>query len=77
MSPPDCPTLNCQDCGRIVMELTHAEARRVAERPYDFIVYCSECRLERMVQVRAGGPEAATLRRGTSFRMTDRVTVVR
>lgn len=37
------PVLECQDCGAVVRKLTPAEAREVAARPYDFIVYCGRC----------------------------------
>lgn len=41
MNQPE--VLECQDCGRVVRELSPAEAKAVAERPYDFTVYCNEC----------------------------------
>ncbi|WP_159600239.1 hypothetical protein [Agromyces humi] len=37
------PTLDCQDCGRVLRKLTPAEAQRVAYRPYSFIVFCNDC----------------------------------
>jgi hypothetical protein len=37
------PTLECQDCGVVIRRLTQAEAQCVADRPYDFIVYCRPC----------------------------------
>lgn len=40
----DQPVLECQDCGDVVRELSDAEAQRVADSPYDFIVYCHSCR---------------------------------
>lgn len=40
--------LECQDCGRVLRRLTGSEAQRVAERPYDFVVYCEECRRARV-----------------------------
>jgi len=40
-------TLDCQDCGDVVRTLTAAEAQEVAERPYDFVVYCVRCRNDR------------------------------
>ncbi|WPH57796.1 hypothetical protein [Mycobacterium phage WXIN] len=36
--------LECQACGDIVRRLSAEEARIVAERPYDFIVYCYQCK---------------------------------
>lgn len=36
------PTLDCQTCGAVVRELTAAQVQQVADRPYDFIVYCAE-----------------------------------
>lgn len=39
------PVLECQTCGVVVRELSLAEAQKVAENPYAFIVYCSaQCR---------------------------------
>lgn len=40
----DVEVLECQDCGEVVRELTPAEAQQVADRPYNFIVRCHECR---------------------------------
>ena len=37
------PTLDCQDCGKVLLELTPAEAQVVAQRPYDFIRTCWLC----------------------------------
>lgn len=37
----DEPVLECQTCGEIMRRLSAAEAQRVADRPYDFIAYCS------------------------------------
>jgi hypothetical protein len=34
------PTLDCQACGNVVLVLTAAQAQRVAEKPYDYVVYC-------------------------------------
>lgn len=34
--------LECQTCGDVVQKLTLAQAQIVADRPYDFIVYCRE-----------------------------------
>jgi len=36
------PTLDCQACGNVIRILTAAEAQRVAERPYDFVIYCRD-----------------------------------
>lgn len=37
-------TLDCQDCGAPVMVLTPEQKRWVADRPYNFIVYCQYCK---------------------------------
>lgn len=37
------PTLDCQDCGTVLRKLTAAEARQVADNPYNFIVFCRSC----------------------------------
>jgi hypothetical protein len=44
-NPDDPPHLECQDCGEKLKELTQAEQKIVAERPYDFIGYCRECKI--------------------------------
>jgi hypothetical protein len=36
-------TLDCQQCGQILRELTPAEARKVADSPENFIIYCKSC----------------------------------
>lgn len=36
-------TLDCQDCGEVVRELTPAEAQQVALHPENFIVLCRQC----------------------------------
>lgn len=41
--PQSEPTLDCQDCGEVVMRLSVAEAQRVAEKPYDYVVWCFAC----------------------------------
>lgn len=38
------PTLDCQACGKVLHELTFAEAQEVARRPYDFVVFCYDCK---------------------------------
>jgi hypothetical protein len=38
------PTLDCQDCGAVVKKLTDAEAQKVADNPYNYVVYCVSCR---------------------------------
>ena len=38
------PVLECQDCGEVVKRLTRAEEAQVADRPYNFVVYCRRCR---------------------------------
>lgn len=42
MSASD-PTLDCQDCGIVIRRLSPAEAQRVADNPYNFILYCRPC----------------------------------
>ena len=37
-------TLDCQDCGRVLARLTPEQAPRVAEKPYDYMLRCVECR---------------------------------
>jgi len=37
------PTLDCQACGKVLRVLSLAEARKVADSPYDFIVHCASC----------------------------------
>lgn len=37
-------TLDCQQCGKILRELSCSEAQQVAANPYNFIVYCTLCR---------------------------------
>lgn len=43
---PKAPALECQACGDVVRLLTPAEARLVAENPYNYIVYCRAHRQE-------------------------------
>lgn len=38
--------LECQDCGDVVKVLEPVEAQQVAEKPYNFIVYCARCKRE-------------------------------
>jgi len=45
------PVLECQRCGDIVRELTIEEARQVAEKPHNFVVYCVRCRKELVREV--------------------------
>lgn len=40
------PVLECQMCGTVLRTLTPSEAREVASRPYDFVIYCGGCRQE-------------------------------
>lgn len=43
------PTLDCQDCGRVLLRLNPTQAAKVAERPYDYVRYCragTGCRIE-------------------------------
>jgi uncharacterized protein with PIN domain len=37
-------TLDCQDCGKVLRELSPAEAQKVADRPYDHVWYCVACK---------------------------------
>lgn len=46
MYPEPTPTLDCQDCGRVLRRLTPAEAQQVAANPYNFIGYCPQCARE-------------------------------
>lgn len=39
--------LECQDCGAVLRRLTPAEAQQMADRPDDFVAYCSDCRRAR------------------------------
>ena len=39
------PVLVCQDCGDVIRRLSDAEAQQVARNPYNFIVYCTPCKL--------------------------------
>jgi hypothetical protein len=36
-------TLDCQQCGEVVRELSNYEAQQVARAPYNFVVYCRWC----------------------------------
>jgi hypothetical protein len=45
MSPKK--TLDCQDCGADLYELTPDQIQEVARDPYRFIVYCGSCRRAR------------------------------
>ncbi|KJK12550.1 hypothetical protein UB45_07685 [Terrabacter sp. 28] len=38
------PVLECQMCGTVLRTLTPSEAREVADRPYDFVLFCAACR---------------------------------
>ncbi len=54
--------LECQDCGTLIRELSADEAARVADRPYDFVVYCRGCRPARIRKaVEAAGDETPQL----------------
>jgi hypothetical protein len=39
----DDPTIDCQDCGRILRHLSPAEAQKVAANPYNFVFWCDDC----------------------------------
>jgi len=40
----DQPTIDCQDCGVVLRELSPDEAQEVARNPYNFIFYCDTCK---------------------------------
>jgi uncharacterized protein with PIN domain len=44
MSAVSKPTLDCQQCGNVIRELTPDEAQQVSYNPYNFIVYCHTCK---------------------------------
>lgn len=46
------PTLDCQACGDVMRYLTPAEAQEVAQRPYDFVVFCPECAPDAIEEIR-------------------------
>lgn len=50
------PAIECQDCGQTLHELTPAEQQRVADRPYDFVLFCASCGRERERRARAEAP---------------------
>ncbi len=35
--------LECQDCGDQLRELSDAEAQKVANNPYNYVVFCCSC----------------------------------
>ncbi len=35
--------LECQQCGDVIRELSDAEAQKVADNPYNYIIYCKLC----------------------------------
>ncbi len=37
--------LECQTCGKELKELSLAEQQQVADKPYNYIVYCKDCRV--------------------------------
>jgi uncharacterized protein with PIN domain len=41
--------LECQDCGTPVKQLSVEEARLVADKPYNFVVYCKYCQKDRLL----------------------------
>jgi hypothetical protein len=49
------PALDCQDCGNEVMKLTDAQAQQVAANPYNFVVYCQSCKMDRMREAQRNG----------------------
>lgn len=44
-------TLDCQLCGNVVRTLSMQEVQQVADRPYDFIVYCPACKADALREV--------------------------
>lgn len=36
--------LECDQCGYPLRELSNSESRKVAINPYNFIVYCNQCK---------------------------------
>ena len=48
---PDEDTLDCQDCGSVVKVLSEKERQEVADNPYNFIVYCLDCRKRRFEEL--------------------------
>lgn len=53
--PTEQQFLECQTCGSVVKKLTSAEAQRVADSPYDYVVYCGEHRDDWKWQARRDG----------------------
>lgn len=39
----DDAVLECQDCGAVLLRLSHAEAQKVADNPYNYVFYCKQC----------------------------------
>lgn len=37
-------TLDCEQCGNVIKELSDVEAQKVAKDPYNYIVYCQKCK---------------------------------
>lgn len=44
--------LFCQTCGGVLRRLSPVEAQRVADRPENFIIDCSDCRAEILADLR-------------------------
>jgi uncharacterized CHY-type Zn-finger protein len=38
------PTLDCQTCGVVLKKLSAAEAQQVALNPYNYVVFCGQCK---------------------------------
>jgi hypothetical protein len=36
--------LECQSCGEILRQLSHSEAQMVADNPYNYVVWCAQCK---------------------------------
>ncbi len=45
--------LECQQCGDELKELTPLEAQKVANNPYNYVVYCRTCKrdIEKLMEV--------------------------
>lgn len=36
-------TLDCQDCGKVILILSAAQAQKVAANPYNYVLQCRTC----------------------------------
>lgn len=39
--------LECQDCGCVLKILNTQETQQIVQSPYNYVVYCNDCRKER------------------------------